>query len=491
MTSAVNFAIHERDGAGARLALSCGALGDVRRAPRIIKYDAARRAFSGKMEFPPGTDAFEMSVYRAVGGVWGLRGSLRVDMCAVPAKRAGARPMAEIAGTPGEPGPRLLAPPTVEVWRSSAAAPAAAARAEHLARFQATAWREMEATLPPLPRLPPLLACSVLGPVPFWATFVAPVAADDATLEDLLHLACNLDAAHPAPGDLADAPPEVAARVLARALTLLPTTIEYVPDVALAAGAADASGAGATPDAPPRRPRGTMPTNTFDDATATWTGDCEDQAALAVAVWRAMAESRAAHVRALVGRFRAVVLALTVVGGGPGAFHVCGALLPRAPGAAALLEGVVRTCGVPVRGETYRAPVGAEQRAERPLVLLPDGSLNRWYDRVVFAVDTADPTVMLLPFVDDRGGGTVAQLLAGDVDLRPLNASIPELLARRILQARNETPAVDLRAVRVQPGAGAIDARRPMEHAPDAPADAAAVHVPDVLRNPHGSWFIL
>src|SRR3989338_4681663 len=104
MTSAVNFAIHERDGAGARLALSCGALG------------AARRAFSGKMEFPPGTDAFEMSVYRAVGGVWVLRGSLRVDMCAVPAKRAGARPMAQIAGTPGEPGPRLLAPPTVEVW---------------------------------------------------------------------------------------------------------------------------------------------------------------------------------------------------------------------------------------------------------------------------------------------------------------------------------------------------------------------------------------
>src|SRR3989338_3146539 len=418
MTSAVNFAIHERDGAGARLALSCGALGDVRRAPRIIKYDAARRAFSGKMEFPPGTDAFEMSVYRAVGGVWVLRGSLRVDMCAVPAKRAGARPMAQIAGTPGEPGPRLLAPPTGE------------------------------------------------GGGPF-----AP--------------------APPAPGPLADAPPEVAARVLARALTLLPTTIEYVPDVALAAGAADASGAGATPEAPPRRPRGTMPTNTFDDATATWTGDCEDQAALAVAVWRAMAESRAAHVRALVGRFRAVVLAITVVGGGPGAFHVCGALLPRAPGAAALLEGVVRTCGVPVRGETYRAPVGAEQRAERPLVLLPDGSLHRWYDRVVFAGDTADPPVMLLPFVDDRGGGTVAQLLAGDVDLRPLNASIPELLARRILQARNETPAVDLRAVRVQPGAGAIDARRPMEHAPDAPADAAAVHVPDVLRNPHGSWFIL
>src|SRR3989338_8758830 len=480
MTAAGNFAIPERGGAGARLALSCGALGDVRRAPRIIKYDAARRAFSGKMEFPPGTDAFEMSVYRAVGGVWVLRGSLRVDMCAVPAKRAGARPMAQIAGTPGEPGPRLLAPPTVEVWRSSAAAPAAAARAGHLARVQATAWREMEAALPPPPPLPPPLACSVLGPVTFWATFVAPVAADDATLEDLLHLACNLDAAHPAPGDLADAPPEVAARVLARALTLLPTTIESGPDVALAAGAADASGAGATPDAPPRRPRGTMPTNTFDDATATWTGDCEDQAALAVAVWRAM-----------VGRFRAVVLAITVVGGGPGAFHVCAALPPRAPGAAALLEGVVRTCGVPVRGETYRAPVGAEQRAERPLVLLPDGSLNRWYDRVVFAVDTADPTVMLLPFVDDRGGGTVAQLLAGDVDLRPLNASIPELLARRILQARNETPAVDLRGGRGRPGAGGTAARRPMEHAPDAPADAAAVHVPDVLRNPHGSWFIL
>src|SRR3989338_8589118 len=117
MTSAVNFAIHERDGAGARLALSCGALGDVRRAPRIIKYDAARRAESG--------------------------------------------------GTRGEPGGRLLAPATVEVCRSSAAAPAAAARAEHLARFQATAWREMEATLPPLPRLPPLLPCSVLGPGPF------------------------------------------------------------------------------------------------------------------------------------------------------------------------------------------------------------------------------------------------------------------------------------------------------------------------------------
>src|SRR3989338_1186584 len=256
MTSAVNFAIHERDGAGARLALSCGALGDVRRAPRIIKYDAARRAFSGKMEFPPGTDAFEMSVYRAVGGVWVLRGSLRVDMCAVPAKRAGARPMAQFAGAPGEPGPRLLAPPTVEVWRSSAAAPAAAARAEHLARFQATAGRALEAKLPPLPRLPPLLACIVLGPVPFWATFVAPGAAADATLEDLLHLACNLDAAHPAPGDLADAPPEVAARVLARALTLLPTTIEYVPDVALAAGAAGGAGGGGAPGRPPRPPPG-------------------------------------------------------------------------------------------------------------------------------------------------------------------------------------------------------------------------------------------
>src|SRR3989338_8051507 len=101
MTSAVNFAIHERDGAGARLALSCGALGDVRRAPRIIKYDAARRAFSGKMEFPPGTDAFEMSVYRAVGGVWVLRGSLRVDMCAVP-----AGPAAGGGGAPARGGPR-------------------------------------------------------------------------------------------------------------------------------------------------------------------------------------------------------------------------------------------------------------------------------------------------------------------------------------------------------------------------------------------------
>src|SRR3989338_2879557 len=161
MTSAVNFAIHERDGAGARLALSCGALGDVRRAPRIIKYDAARRAFSGKMEFPPGTDAFEMSVYRAVGGVWVLRGSLRVDMCAVPAGRAG-----------GGPAGRLRAPRAVEVWRSPGAAPAAAARAEHLARFQATAWREMEATLPPLPRLPPLPPCSGPGPVPVWATVV-------------------------------------------------------------------------------------------------------------------------------------------------------------------------------------------------------------------------------------------------------------------------------------------------------------------------------
>src|SRR3989338_11436352 len=38
------------------------------------------------------------------------------------------------------------------------------------------------------------------------------------------------------------------------------------------------------------------------DATATWTGDCEDQAALAVAVWRAMAESRAAGGRGLAGR---------------------------------------------------------------------------------------------------------------------------------------------------------------------------------------------
>src|SRR3989344_2608029 len=256
MTSAGNFAIHERDGAGARLAPAGGALGDVRRAPRIIKYDAARRAFSGKMEFPPGTDAFEMSVYRAVGGVWVLRGSLRVDMCAVPAKRAGARPMAQIAGTPGEPGPRLLAPPTVEVWRSSAAAPGAAARAEPPARSRAAAGGEMEATLPPLPRLPPLLACSVLGPVPFWATFVAPVAADDATLEDLLHLACNLDAAHPAPGDLADAPPEVAARVLARALTLLPTTIEYVPDVALAAGGAGGARGGAAAARPPPPPPG-------------------------------------------------------------------------------------------------------------------------------------------------------------------------------------------------------------------------------------------
>src|SRR3989338_8243795 len=207
MTSAVNFAIHERDGAGARLALSCGALGDVRRAPRLIKDDAARRAFSGKMEFPPGTDAFEMSVYRAVGGVWVLRGSLRVDMCAVPAKRAGARPMAQIAGTPGEPGPRLLAPPTVEVWRSSAAAPAAGARAGHPARVPAHAGRGEEGTPPTLPRLPPLLACRVLGPVPFWATFVAPVAADDATLEDLLHLACNLHPAHPPPPGPPPPPP--------------------------------------------------------------------------------------------------------------------------------------------------------------------------------------------------------------------------------------------------------------------------------------------
>src|SRR3989338_6966890 len=152
MKSAVNFAIHERDGAGARLALSCGALGDVRRAPRPIKYDAARRAFSGKMEFPPGTDAFEMSVYRAVGGVWVLRGSLRVDMCAVPAKRAGARPRAQIAGTPGEPGPRLLAPPTVEVWRSSAAAPAAAPPAGRPPRVPGPPRRAGGGAAPPPPR---------------------------------------------------------------------------------------------------------------------------------------------------------------------------------------------------------------------------------------------------------------------------------------------------------------------------------------------------
>jgi len=124
-------------------------------------------------------------------------------------------------------------------------------------------------------------------------------------------------------------------------------------------------------------------------------------------------------------------------------------------------------------------------------VRLRDGSLNNWYDRIVFAVDLARPTEMLLPHVAGRGGGTVAQLLAGDVALEPLGAPLSEALERRIYREREDMPAVDLRGVRVQSGAHYIDAQRPMEHRAAAPdADAAAIHVPDVLRNPGGSWFV-
>lgn len=488
MTSAVNFLIYEPGASPAvSLAVSYGAAGGVLNPASRVAYDASTKTYSGKASFPPGANAFEIKVYRAVEGVWVLRGALRVDMNGLPKKRGDAckTAMVQIADTP-DAARSLLAPPAALMWLSSASQPPAQARREYLDQFQRTAWREMKETLPYQIVYPPLLARSSSGVVPFWATFVTPVVADDAMLEALLELALHLDGD---PGALDALPPAAQARVLARALTLLPTTVEYVPDVTIGGAAAPVQGA--TPDQPPRKPRGAMPTNTFDDATATWTGDCEDQTGLAVAVWRAMCASRAPRVRAFVERFRVMILVITVAGARPGAFHVCGALFPRAGGTAALLESVVRTCGIPQRGDTYHAPVGNEQLGERPLVLQPGGdTLNMWYKDVVFGVDADCPHVMQLPFVGDRGGASVAQLLLGQAELRPMGAAIPELLVQRILGERGETPATDLSQVRVLPGAERLDARRPMVHARQVADGDAAIHIPDVLRNPTGSWYI-
>lgn len=479
----INFRVHEPGaGAGVDLAMAYGALGGARRPARAIKFDARTAAYTGKMELPAGTGGVDISVYRNVDGVWLLRGQLRAAVDAL-GRRPAAYALVQIAGTPGDPPRGELRPPRVELWLATGSK----TRDELLLEHQTMAHELMRAALVDQPGVPPLLAYTVCGVAPFWATFLARVEAAPALAGDLLRLACLLDADEPA--DLADAGPVAQARVLARALTLLPTTIEYTPDVALVRGADAVSGAGATPDAPPRRPRGTMPTNTFDDAAATWADDCEGQTALAAAVWRAMGAADAT--RALAAQFRFVVLVITVRGGRAGAYHVCGALLPLRRGAAALLECVVRTCGIPADADEYTPPAGAYKRAERPLVRLRDGSLNNWYDRIVFAVDLARPTEMLLPHVAGRGGGTVAQLLAGDVALEPLGAPLSEALERRIYREREDMPAVDLRGVRVQLGAHYIDAQRPMEHRAAAPdADAAAIHVPDVLRNPGGSWFV-
>ena len=468
-------------GPGVALALSYGALGGVRQRPSRMRFNPAAGLYTAKIELPAGVGGADLSVHRDVGGVWVLRGQLRVHVDGLGAKpRACA--LVQVAGTPGA-APREEAPPRIELWLASGAE----TRDKMLLEFQRMAHDVMRAALPAV-SLPPLLAYTVAGVVPFWATFLARAAAAPALPGDLLRLACLLDADAAAVDDLDDAGPVTQARVLARALTLLSTTIEYTPDVALARGA-DAAGAGATPDGAPRRPRGTMPTNTFDDATATWADDCEGQTALAAAVWRAMAA--APETRDLAARFRFVVLVITVRGANANAFHVCGALLPRGRGAAALLECVVRTRGIPEDAGAYDPPKGSAKRAERPLVRLPDGSLNNWYDQIVFAVDLAAPAEMLLPYVAGRGGGSVAQLLAGDVALEPLAVPLNEALEQRIVRERDDMPATDLRGVRVQLGESRIDARRPMVHQPGAPGEhESAIHVPDVLRNPEGSWFV-
>lgn len=380
-----------------------------------------------RVDVPADAPAVWIYVFEHVCGHWVLRGGAAVQPCALRADWTGLEVLPLTNGTRGVAGvPRIDARSRGKTgrlpWRQMPE------RAALLATYCKVATGELMEAMR-LRVAPPLLADTLHGRLPFGATFATPLRVPAATVRALLQLACNLDAAECAVETLAGAHPDVAARVLAR-IALVANTVRYVADDARAIDG------------------GTVPTNTFTDASMTWTDDCEGATAITAGLWRALGQ--VPEVRGLVAAYRFVVVATTIVTAAPGAYHVCAALLPRAVHAArpaALVESVVRTAALPVRGDAYARP--ADRTRERPLVAV-DGTLNRWYGDVAFALDAERPLELLLPHVDGRPGGSLADLLAGVAALEPMTTTLITALNEEILAEVAWTPATDFGAARLE-----------------------------------------
>lgn len=432
----------------------------------------SRRGYACTVRLPPRAQGVWIYVFEKIETHWVLRGG---GVLCPPDKGAEARVhMHTLAGTPGE-SDGVARPPDVIVriaaWRPSPARPLVADRHERLMRYSEQARGEILARMPDLRYAPPLLARTLHGTTPVGATFATRAEIAHETLGDLLSLMCHLERAECEFADLDDAPPQLAARVLAR-VALVANTMRYIPDEARAIDAHEML-AGATPDAPPDAAAGTVQTNIYTDASMTWTDDCEGDTAITASVWRAIEDGLFDTLD-----YQFLVLAVTVAHAAPGAYHVCAALVhPTRP--CALVESVVRTCGVMEHAAVYHRPkTDAARRRERPLVLLPSGLLNNWYDRVAFAVDPRKPLELLLPHVGDAYGGTVAQLLSREVRLEPMQTTVPGDLAVEILHDCAITPRVNLAPGRltVSPGDPGLGGGTTM-CTRDEPVDGAAIHV--------------
>lgn len=459
--------------AGVTFAAAVGVCGGVQGYARLLVR--SRRGPACSVDVPADAPAVWIFVFEQINTHWVLRGGGAVRLAGA-AGDVGVH-MHTLAGTPGE-SDGVAAPPavTARVEGGSRAVPRllAPGRHEKLMQYSREARAELLTAMPALEYPPPLLARTLHGTAPVGVTFATRAEVGPDTLHGLLALMCHLERSECEPADLGDAPPQLVARVLAR-VALVANTVRYIPDEARA-GAARVGLTGATPDAPPDAAPGTVQTNIYLDPAVVWAADCEDDTLVSAAVWRAFEDHGFSPFDALGYQF--LVLAVTVARAQPGAYHVCAALMhPTRP--CALVESVVRTCGVMQYAASYRAPATeAARREERPLVLLPSGLLNDWYDRVAFALDPRQPLDLLVPRVNGAYGATVAQLLNHEAALEPMHTAIPPELRAELLGNCMETPRINLSARRVTVAAGGpgLGGGRTM-CAEDGAAPGAAIHV--------------
>lgn len=433
----IDFCVRE-EGPTASIAVAVGVCGGVQDYARSIKYSSKHGGHVCSVrDVAPGARVW-IYVFRQIGDHWVLRGGAATGTLG---HAWSALPSQNLAGTPGQPGDEAPAPEILARTNRAVTAPEPADFTDELMQYAELTRRELLESVPWMIAPPPVLAYTLHGVVPVGATFETPMEIPAATLRNLVSLMCHLDATPVELETLASAEKEVVARVLAR-IAIVANTIRYIPDEALAINVDYAAG----PDGAPPRAPGTIPTNTFTDASMTWTDDCEGDVAITVGIWRALRAADIPELRPVLAKYRMVVLATTISGAAPGAYHMCAALLGPRP---VLVESVVRTAGIPSSARRYVAPqTDAERRRERPLVRTGD-TLNNWYGNVAFALDVDDPLTVLLPTVDTKYGGTLAQMLDGRVAFEPMVATLPPHVRRAVLDACATTPRTNLSAQRL------------------------------------------
>lgn len=451
------------EGESAAVAAAVGVCGGVQDYARSIQYSRKHGGHVCSITDVPDGVSVWIYVFRRIGDHWVLRGGGATGALghAWSAIRSHT-----LAGSPENPGDEAPAPVILARYsRANAAAPPQTMPdyTAELMQYAQLARRELVESVPWMVAAPPMLAYTLHGVVPVGATFQTPMTIPETTLRALVSLMCHLDKEPVELETLAAAGDEVVARVLAR-VALVANTIRYIPDEALAINADYTAG----PDGDPAHAPGTIPTNTFTDASMTWTDDCEGDVAITVAIWRALRAADIAELRPALAKYRMVILATSIAGAALGSYHMCAALLGPRP---ALVESVVRTAGVPTNPRRFTPPLSEDdRRRERPLVRTGQ-TLNEWYGNIAFALDASDPLTVLLPSVDQHPGGSLAQLLDGKVAFEPMVATVRPDVRRAIEGAVAVTPRTDLseRRLTVVPGRAGLAGTAMIE---DGRADA-------------------